>query len=129
AAETQDETWTSSAQIGSREWPDPKVLASGSLRNFHIAGLVRKRHSEVHTCLIAEHVDHRPQFLVDAFHQHPSSLAVENSHPADVARKMSFGDKVRQHLLIEGGRAKIHRTPDGQKMVNKLGWDDHVAEA
>src|SRR5215471_23286 len=110
AAETQDKARTGFGQIGRREWPDPKALASGSLRNFRIAALVRQHHGEVHTCLVAKHGDPRPQFLVDTVHQHPPSLAVENPHSADVARKMSFANKVRKHLLIEGWRAKIHGT-------------------
>jgi hypothetical protein len=44
AAETQDKARTGFAQIARREWPDPKVLASRSLRNFRIAALVRQHH-------------------------------------------------------------------------------------
>jgi len=41
---------------------------------------------------------------------------------------MAFSNEVRQHFLIKAGRAKIDRTPDGQKTVDQIRRNNDIAQ-
>src|SRR5580658_10371066 len=100
----------------------------GLLGNLYIADALRQCDSQMHTSFVPEHFDHGSEFRADAVYKGASSLAVENAHPPNVAREMSFANKVREHFLIKGWWPQVHGTADGEKTVDEVRRNDEITE-
>src|ERR1700683_767326 len=130
AAETQNEARALRfACVGGRKRPEPKVLTGGALYNFQIAPPVLQSHGQMHASLVSHHLDHGPEFLLDAVRQRGPALAVENSHPSNVAPKMSLIDKFREDFLKEGWRSQIQSAANSRKTVDQVRWNNDISQA
>jgi hypothetical protein len=107
-----------------------KDSAGGTLGNFEITGPAPQQpYSKMHSRFVAENLDHVVKFFLNTPYQRASSLAIEDTHSSNMACKVPFIYKIRNHILVEIWRAKIHGTANGSKAVNKIQWNDNIRSA
>lgn len=108
------------SEVGAGKWPEGEFVAH-ALRCYLLVAMPGIQHGgHVHPGFIANGGQSFVQVFAKIVDQKPSQLAVESSHPADVAFEVAFLNEVREDFLMEAGRAKIHHTARGDETVNHI---------
>src|ERR1035438_7069598 len=69
------------------------------------------------------------EFVVDAFDQCTSPLAVQCPHSSDVAGKVPFANKVGHYVLVEIRRSKIHCAAYRAEAIDQVRRHHDIADA
>ena len=99
------------------------------MRDLHVVHPVWARDGQVHAGRIAENLELITEDFLQARRENCSALAILRTHAAQVSREMPFVDELREHRLSEIRLGHIDRLAHGEKAIEQVGRDHHVADA
>src|SRR5690348_11791778 len=82
----------------------------------------------MHACPCSRYLRQGAELILQILDQRVASLSVDQSHAADVARKMTFSNEIGQHRLMKSWRTNVQREAGGKKPLHQIFRDHHVTE-
>ena len=101
----------------------------GAKRKFAIVEILGKSYSEVHASHVANDAEEITELALEGGEEDATAFGVESAHAADVAREVTFAEKIREHGLVEMGRTDVHGVAHGEEWIDEIGRNDEVADA
>jgi len=78
-------------------------------------------------CLASRYLHSGAQLLAEALHQGVSTFGIDRSHPANVAREMTFPNEIGEHQLVQGWGTYVHGKSDSEEAVDQVRRQNYVA--